>query len=336
VSGGDPLGRRTPTVDDVVEVVCDDPGAPGAAATAALGSLAERAAAVELFDSAAAELRHLVRSGASVAAASGAEALVKLYARPPLLVERGSFVDPPSDWADLLEQRRGLLEQVIASVARVENAAVPNPTGEATAFMVAPGVALTNRHVAEGLTKGPAAGWEFLDGYRPVLNFAAHADDPAPVRLDVVSVLGVHADPALDVALLAVDGDGPAPVPLAAMPGGPSRWVCTVGHPKLDPLRNDAEQLERVFGGVFDVKRVSPGMTLDPLDVSSCKVAPSTVFHDCSTLGGSSGSCVVDLDLGAVVAVHYCGAYRVANCAAPLAELFEDPLFTSAGVTATS
>ena len=54
--------------------------------------------------------------------------------------------------------------------------------------------------------------------------------------------------------------------------------------------------------------------------------------HDCSTLGGNSGSAVIDVNSGDVVALHFAGEYLKQNYAVPMADLAEDSEVTDAGV----
>jgi V8-like Glu-specific endopeptidase len=49
--------------------------------------------------------------------------------------------------------------------------------------------------------------------------------------------------------------------------------------------------------------------------------------HDCSTLGGNSGSCIVDLSTNSVVGLHFEGDYLVANSAVLLPALAARPEF---------
>ncbi len=67
--------------------------------------------------------------------------------------------------------------------------------------------------------------------------------------------------------------------------------------------------MERVFGGRYDVKRAAPGV-----------MTPNSrgwATHDCTTLGGNSGSAVIDLATGKAVALHFAGAYVIENYAVP-------------------
>ena len=49
--------------------------------------------------------------------------------------------------------------------------------------------------------------------------------------------------------------------------------------------------------------------------------APQRLFHDCSTLGGNSGSPLFSLETGDVVGVHYSGIFMWRNEAVPAADI---------------
>ncbi len=84
--------------------------------------------------------------------------------------------------------------------------------------------------------------------------------------------------------------------------------------------------MQRIFSNIFDVKRLQPGTLLEYLQ------SESLVTHDCSTLGGNSGSCVIDLATRQVLGLHFSGRYGEANRAVALWDLREDPLLARAGV----
>ena len=93
------------------------------------------------------------------------------------------------------------------------------------------------------------------------------------------------------------------------------RKVYVVGYPAWDGRRNDPEAMRRIFAGIYDVKRLQPGTIRTRL------VLGSTFEHDASTLGGNSGSCVVDLETGKVLGLHFAGLYREYNKAVALWKL---------------
>ncbi|MEG6520323.1 protease, partial [Pseudomonas aeruginosa] len=71
----------------------------------------------------------------------------------------------------------------------------------------------------------------------------------------------------------------------------PRLGVGVVGFPAGDS-RNDAGAMEDIFGIIYDVKRFAPG------EVVGLPHAAWYLTHDCSTLGGYSGSAVLSIDGG--------------------------------------
>ena len=59
------------------------------------------------------------------------------------------------------------------------------------------------------------------------------------------------------------------------------------------------EAADRIFGNVYEVKRLAPGKvkSIDPVSVS----------HDCTTLHGNSGSALLKMATGEVVGIHHGG-----------------------------
>ena len=64
-----------------------------------------------------------------------------------------------------------------------------------------------------------------------------------------------------------------------------------------------------VFGDVYDKKRLAPGQVMN--------VGIDEMEHDCSTLGGNSGSVLVNLQTGEAVGLHFSGLFLDANYAVP-------------------
>jgi endonuclease G, mitochondrial len=102
------------------------------------------------------------------------------------------------------------------------------------------------------------------------------------------------------------------PIPLSTKELKKGSDVVVIGYPAFDDRNNVADQ-QRIFGDVYEVKRLSPGRI---------RVVGDTGFeHDCTTLGGSSGSVVLDLDTGEAVGLHFGGEYLNANYAVSAAEI---------------
>jgi hypothetical protein len=256
------------------------------------------------------------------------EAIVQLEGRPAIRVRDGTFDAPPSQWRHL-EDCRAAIEGVIASVGRVQAEPPPQLRWLATAFMVGPGILMTNRHVAASVaTSDGGVAWTFTAGV--TADFVAEEPE-AGTGLAVIEILGIHDE--YDLALLRLEerADNRPPLSLAGtepaeLDGGD---VYVVGHPVPDGTRNDSKEMKRLFAGLYRVKCVQPGKgtgvsVFDDLEV---------LGHDCSTLGGNSGSCLVDLKTGLVAGLHFRGRYREINHAVPLWRLADDPLLAAHGVT---
>ena len=84
--------------------------------------------------------------------------------------------------------------------------------------------------------------------------------------------------------------------------------------------------MRQIFSDIYDVKRLQPGV------ITSWADGADIFIHDCSTLGGNSGSPVLDLETHLVVGLHFGGRYLSGNKAVPLWRLAEDELLRTSGV----
>jgi S1-C subfamily serine protease len=201
-----------------------------------------------------------------------------------------------------------------------------------TASLVAPGTLMTNRHVAEEFCARQGDRWTFRQGMASRIDFLAERGNTTSLTFAITEAIGIHDQ--YDLALLRVEGissDGrPLPEPLAVAatepPGVFGRDVYVVGYPAWDSRRNEPEPLRRIFADVYNVKRLQPGRT------TGYSTMYRALEHDCSTLGGNSGSPVVDLETHQVIGLHFGGRYGVGNYAVPLWMLTDDPLLRDADV----
>jgi hypothetical protein len=278
----------------------------------------------------------------------GIEAIVSI-ARPALILHDGSFGDPPPPWDHILGPYRGAVRSAAMSVGRIGVPGLPQVPYAGTGFLVAEDAVMTNCHVAMLFSRSGSDGeWSFQPGLEVHLDFGEDPDAQRPepsrggVRID--GVIGIH--PALDLALLRVtpsDSGNRMAKPLTVMSQDPGplegRSIYVLGYPAPDH-RNDTVVQRSIFGHRFFVKRLQPGAAMAPptdalIPPGPCSsgVAPDDLmFHDASTLGGNSGSCVVDLDTNQVIGLHFAGMYMQYNEALALWRLVDDPLLTAAGV----
>jgi len=257
----------------------------------------------------------------------GLEAIVLPRNRPVAFVRGNSYDDLDGPWVSLNEnvvKRR--IASLLPLIGRVEVPSSPILPYAGTGFVVGQGLIATNRHVAQifaqglGLTIRYRAGDAAIDFKRQV----DAPDDEHTAYLSVRAVEMIH--PYWDMALLRVDGL-PTDRMLRLSVKSPEelldRNVVVIGYPARDE-RNDVALQDRIFNRTYNVKRLQPGVIRARAKVQSFENAVNALTHDASTLGGNSGSAVIDVDTGEVVALHFAGEYLKANYAVPMYELARD------------
>lgn len=253
------------------------------------------------------------------------EAIVRLTGRPPLTVRNNQVeLEPLPDFPAGTDARIKAVQAFIPSIGRIEFVNHDMAWG-GTGWVVdrkADGhLVLTNRHVARLVARrsadgkgvfmrAPQTGWRY--GAQIDFNEEVGAK-PLEARVaTVVEVVYLAEDFAADMALLKVrkvDGEWnlPDPLPLADAEAADKELVALVGYPAYD-TRNDKTAMSRYFRDLYDVKRFAPGRII--------KVAANSVLsHDCTSLGGNSGSPLISLDQKKVVGLHFSGVYGVGNSA---------------------
>jgi len=261
------------------------------------------------------------------------EAIIIPDQRPVLDVLSGNlFITDHPLWQSLLAgSEHDSLVAALPSVGRVELPGHPSLPYGGTGFVVGSGILMTNRHVAEIFTTGLGIrGLEFRPGLGAALDLEQRVDGGS-FRCEVRRTVMIH--PYWDMALLEVEGLPESARPLSLSGNAPAATsrIAAIGYPAFDP-RNDAAVQQQVFRGIYNVKRIMPGLIMGTLDVASFGKTLHASAHDSSTLGGASGSAVIDLATGAVVALHFGGAYLKSNYGVPTAELARDPRVVDAGL----
>lgn len=262
------------------------------------------------------------------------EAIVLPTGRPAWFVENDRIVGELTEpWTTFEGTQRRTVERALPSIGCVELEGTRTPYA-GTAFVVGPGLLMTNRHVARVFARGAGYRAQFLPGCRANLELARERRRRSVGSYPISKVVMIH--PYWDMALLAVEGL-PAPVlQLAPVSAGERirRTVALVGYPNRD-WRNPADAQARIFGEIYGVKRVLPGEILGRRPYVGDGRVVSALAHDASTLGGCSGSAVIDAETGHVIGLHFAGEYAVANYAVPAEELALDPRVRDAGVQFT-
>ncbi|OAN70687.1 hypothetical protein A8B78_04335 [Jannaschia sp. EhC01] len=257
------------------------------------------------------------------------EAIVRATNRPPLIVKNDTVQDKASligIFPNGIDGKIAGVEHVLPSVGRIEFTNHDMEWG-GTGWVVdkednGSFLVITNRHVAKLVARRTHRGdGVFMFGpgnvrYGAAIDFLEELDaQPDPDRvLKIEAFTYIADDAAADVALGRISlpqGDGvPAisPLPRASQDGADEELVAVVGYPAADPFRNDPTEMQNYFKGFYDVKRFSPGFM-------RVQDGPTILGHDCTTLGGNSGSPVISLESGKAVGLHFAGQYGIGNSA---------------------
>jgi endonuclease G len=245
------------------------------------------------------------------------ESIILLKGRPVLFVRKSSFETPRSKvWSARLTASRESLETAFPAVGRIEVKNHPSFDWIGTGWVVATDLIVTNRHVAREFSRREMGQFVLRKNVsgksiKPSIDFRAEHMEPDEAEFKVVDVLYMEEDEdGPDLALLHIaseDTPPPRPIPLGDVV--PGMQVAVIGYPAQDSRCKDSNAMERIFGHVYDVKRLAPGRIRE--------VQPHYLTHDCTTLGGNSGSVLISLETGKAVGLHYGGRHRDQNYAVP-------------------
>ena len=250
--------------------------------------------------------------------------IVLRVGRPVLAIvgneARLDFADSDSAvWRARLQQSAPMLERAARAVGRIEVAGVRTAPFVGTGWLVDRNIVVTNRHVARAF--GRRAGRRFTfkqrGRSRPMhasIDFLEETGSSAELAFPIVEILHIEEEPGPDIALLRIEwtksAHAPAdPIALSPSRAGAEQQVAVIGYPARDSRVPDAQLMQSIFGDVYDKKRLAPGQITE--------ARRDVVFHDCSTLGGNSGSVVLDLTTGEAVGLHFAGRFLEANYAVP-------------------
>ncbi|MFG0251488.1 MAG: DNA/RNA non-specific endonuclease [Phycisphaerales bacterium JB038] len=264
------------------------------------------------------------------------EAIILPDIRPVVDIVNDSFDAPEGLWAHLGEGdvRQNLLA-AIPSVGRVELRDYPGVPYVGSGFVVGADLIMTNRHVAEAFTSGLGRrGLYFRPGIHANVDFREEVVDSPNIELDVVEPVMVH--PHWDMAILRVASLSTEQAPLKLSVANPEdlnqREIGVIGFPAFDS-RNDADVQNQIFRGIYNVKRLQPGTLTGRQTIRSFDNFVEALKHNASTLGGNSGSAVIELGSGQVVGLHFAGIYKKSNYAVPTFELARDPYIQELGLS---
>ncbi|MCB0276011.1 MAG: DNA/RNA non-specific endonuclease [Calditrichaeota bacterium] len=254
------------------------------------------------------------------------EAVILDYMRPSLLIQNNQFQIPFSDeLANRLLQSKYILEKRIPSVGRIEFINHPTQGWGGTGWVIAENVIVTNRHVAtEFAARGAGDSFVFKtdimgNTIRARIDFYEEYSNNAEFEIAIEKILFVEMNTDLpDVAFLLLDKSSsvPPPIPVFEDNCRDDQNIAVIGYPARDPRGvGSSEAARRIFGDIYEVKRLSPGK------IRSADPRQWYFTHDATTLGGNSGSVVLDMETGYAVGLHFAGQLHHSNYAVKSTEL---------------
>lgn len=222
---------------------------------------------------------------------------------------------------NLLDANRASIEPTIPLVGRIDVTHFPGSDFVGTGWFIGPDIVVTNRHVAMLIARWDGRQFVFRRGIASRLiessvGTAHEFDDTAldPARSFPVSeVLYIEPESGPDIAFLRVrrrpDGSRRTHIEVNNTDAGDNVPVLVVGYPARAPksVIPDQDRMRELFRDRYDVKRVAPGYTMSPREAAT--------RHDCTTLGGNSGSLVLDPKTGKALGLHFAGLYQESNYA---------------------
>lgn len=238
------------------------------------------------------------------------EDIILLFKRPSVLVENGKITPPDSAiWKSLLTEHQSNFDRVINAVGRIELDNHERLDWVGSGLVVEDGIVVTNRHVAEHFVSNATTAPVFrisAQGRKITANIdlcEEHGDVIVEDEYTLTDILHVEPKDGADLAFFRCSGNpnflGADNIAKSVSTQG---HVATIGYPFEDGRlrRRLKEAAERIFQGIYGVKRFAPGKI--------GRVFSHEIFHDCTTLNASSGSAVMSIETGQLVGLHSDGA----------------------------
>lgn len=249
----------------------------------------------------------------------GLESIILRSTRPVLAIKKNvtqldfKHADDREAWKTRLAAAQDLLDPAIRAVGRI-NLHGSDLSWVGTGWLVATNVLVTNRHVARAFAQSDGDGFSFQTGQSGRMgadvDFLQELDrDDDELSFTLIRPLHIEDTDGPDLAFFEVEvtaGDQTLAQPLRLADNiAATKSAAVIGYPAYDSRIPEPELMEDIFGKVYNKKRLAPGAVT--------AVEGDRILHNCSTLGGNSGSAVVDLDSGAALGLHFSGTFLTTN-----------------------
>lgn len=259
------------------------------------------------------------------------EAIILLVGRPVLEIQNNTFsISVSSEWHEKLTNNREKIEKAIPAVGRIEVREHPSHEWLGTGWLISENIIVTNRHVASEFAMKKNNDFVFRHNVVTEKKMIARIDfreelgSPDQIEFNIEKVLYIDEGEGPDIAFLQISSISnsstnlPEPIKLSPQKIEIGKDVAIIGYPARDPLRNNPQDMDRIFNSIYNVKRLAPGSIISLNGNSDWIIA-----HDCSTLGGNSGSVLIDIESGEAVGLHFAGKYRDSNYAVSSTKISE-------------
>jgi len=247
--------------------------------------------------------------------------IVLRVGRPVLAIVGGAaqltFKDSESAiWRARLKAARVPLHRAALAVGRIDVTGLADLDYVGTGWLVADNTIITNRHVALEFARKNRGRFAFRPEMGASVDFLEESGRRQKPSFPILDILHIEDAAGPDFALLRVGSTSgrhtlAPPIPLASARPSRQQQVAIIGYPARDSRVPDMKLMHQIFGDVYDKKRLAPGQLTD--------VKRDVLWHDCSTLGGNSGSVLVDLTTGEAAGLHFAGRFLETNLAVPAA-----------------
>ena len=247
------------------------------------------------------------------------ESIIMRRQRPVLAIRDNVtkliFIDEADSeiWGERLKKARPLLDRAIPAVGRIDlTGARLDWVG--TGWLVAENIIVTNRHVANEFA-ARSEGFAFKMGLNGQISadvdFLQEIDNSKRLVFKLLKPLHIEEPPGPDVAFFEIEivsGNAKLaePIDLATRIVNTEN-VATIGYPAYDSRIPEPDLMERIYGKIYNKKRLAPG--------GVTQIESTRLCHNCTTLGGNSGSVVFDLTNGQAVGLHFSGSFLATNYA---------------------
>jgi endonuclease G len=253
---------------------------------------------------------------------AGLETIVLRTARPVLAIKNNEprlvFQEAESElWRERLIGARDGINHAIRAIGRIELDNNPRFEWVGTGWLVTEDIIVTNRHVASEFARGDGQRFTFrsssLGKMAASIDFLQEIENGSTDVFNIQEVIHIEPDTGPDISFLRVKGrvEKKLEAAIALSKSAPTakEQVVVIGYPARDSRVPEVELMDRIFGNVYNKKRLAPGQLIG--------VGTDEIQHDCSTLGGNSGSVVLSLKSGEAVGLHFSGKFLKANFAVP-------------------